>query len=179
MAVPQQPPAAAPTGPPVITHPPGLDSATAASGRTNSPAVATPSAAAPNLNGVAPMILGGTNGQIPPYRPGYPNYPLYAPYSNLHHSPYLPPAVPSPAASPCTIDSRTNRESPLILSNKSMRPATPTNNHNTTSQQMLGSHREHQSALSTRSNSPRGHSPNRERDSYRFVFIFFKFFFFL
>lgn len=69
-------------------------------------------------NGISPMLLHSSQ-----YRPPYPNYPLYAPYSGLPHSPYLPPAVPSPSASP-----RTSRESPMMQQMSkppSLRPPTP------------------------------------------------------
>lgn len=69
-------------------------------------------------NGISPMLL-----HTSPYRPPYSNYPLYAPYSSLPHSPYLPPAVPSPSASP-----RTSRESPMMTQigkTSGIRPPTP------------------------------------------------------
>lgn len=210
--VPQQPQVAAPTGPSAVTHTPHMDSLTVVSARTNSPAVATsatPTVVGPTLNGSLSAPIMSTNGAIPPYRSLYPSYPLYAPYSNLHHSPYLPPAVQSPAASPRTIESRTSRESPLVSSSKSVRPITPSSTNNTnslnqtqptqpglsvvpqsslrevqppttqsqqslqqqnsqSSQQSLATHS--LVAPSARPHSPRGHSPTRERDSYRFVF---------
>lgn len=215
VAVPQTPPVAAPnTGQTPVTHPGlGDHNSTATIGRTNSPAVATSavlSAAAPTLNGTSntmPSMMHGTNGTIPPpyHRTAYPGYPLYTPYSNLHHSPYLPPAVPSPSVSPRTQDSRTNRESPLILSAKPVRPITPNTLNNSIpsvahtqsplsmipgvmppmlssssvgslnnrdpqqhSQISLPLSSQHSSSSTiTRPHTPRGHSPTRERDSYR------------
>lgn len=71
-------------------------------------------------NGISPMLLHAS-----PYRPPYPNYAaLYAPYSGLPHSHYLPPAVPSPSAS----SPRTSRESPMMsqmAKPPSLRPPTP------------------------------------------------------
>lgn len=193
VGVPQPPAATAPTVATPTLHP-SLDSSSAG-GRTNSPAVATSavlSAAAPAANGNSNATTVSTNGGIPAYRSGYPGYPLYAPYSNLHH-PYLPPAVSSPSASPRTVDSRGNRESPLINS-KGMRPLTPNSANNGMSSQMPPSsgipsglasqppsnlrdqqhpHQQHQSQHLTtptsiqKAHSPRGHSPTRERDSYR------------
>lgn len=193
VGVPQPPPATAPTAPTPSVHP-GLDSATA-SCRTNSPAVATSavlSAAAPAANGNSNATITSSNGSLPSYRSGYPGYPLYAPYNNIHHSPYLP-AVPSPSASPRTVDSRTSRESPLINVSKTVRPITPnassngvapittqgplsigsissqTSRDQPTHQQQQQQQQQHNASSIQRAHSPRGHSPNRERDSYRYV----------
>lgn len=205
VGVPSHPPAAtAPTALAPSVHP-GLDSAVGSAGRTNSPAVATSavlSATAPATNGnsnatTVSAVVNGAAG-LGAYRTNYPGYPLYAPYNN---SPYLSPAVISPSASPRTVDSRTNRESPLINHSKGIRPITPTtgnNGHLPTSQhtapslsgittaasQPVPSLRDqsqahqppHPSSLPLqKNNSPRGHSPNRERDSYRYVVLWFSF----
>lgn len=114
VGVPHPPPATAPTALTPSVHP-GLDSAVA-SGRTNSPAVATSavlSAAAPAINGNSNATTVSANGGMNAYRTAYPGYQLYAPYSS---NPYLPPTVLSPSASPRTVDSRINRESPLVNS---------------------------------------------------------------
>lgn len=194
VSMPHPPPAAAPTIAAPSTHS-ALDSSVAASGRTNSPAVATSavlSAVAPAINGNSNATTVSANGGIGPYRQGYAPYALYAPYiaAHMHHSsPYIPPAIPSPSASPRMVDSRSSRESPMITS-KGIRPMTPTTINNGI-QSQLPAHQSvqqtaaHQSASSSSStslrepsqhstplslqkaHSPRGHSPTRERDSYR------------
>lgn len=191
--IPHPPPAAAPTIAAPSAHS-VLDSSVAASGRTNSPAVATSavlSAVAPAINGNSSATTVAANGNMPPYRQGYAPYALYAPYiaAHMHHSnPYIPPAIPSPSASPRTVDSRTNRESPMVNS-KGIRPMTPTTINNgvlsqlsvpqtnaqsgsssssssTTLREQQSS--QHSTSLSIqKAHSPRGHSPTRERDSYR------------
>lgn len=185
------------------------ENASIASGRTNSPAVATSavlSAVAPSVNGNSSATTVSSNGAgIGPYRPGYPPF-LYAPYGNFHHTnPYIPPAISSPSASPRPTDARTNRESNLIAQN-GMRSITPTATaisngissqlpstqcaHSSQQQQMqiqsqplsvtsnlreqsqatTPTHPQHSGSLQMqKSHSPRGHSPNRERDSYRYV----------
>lgn len=191
---PHPPPAAAPTIAAPTTHS-ALDSSVAASGRTNSPAVATSavlSAVAPAINGNSNATTVAANGNMAGYRQGYAPYALYAPYiaAHMHHSnPYIPPAIPSPSASPRTVDSRSNRESPMVNS-KGIRPMTPTTINNgiqsqlpapqtaaqpasSSSSSSSNSLREqqqsqHSAALSLqKAHSPRGHSPTRERDSYR------------
>lgn len=192
VGLPHPPPATAPTALTPSTHP-SLDSST--SGRTNSPAVATSavlSAVAPTANGNSNATTVAANGNIGPYRSAYPPYQLYAPYSPFHHqhhsSPYIQPPIPSPSASPRTVDSRTSRESPLVNNSKGIRPITPTTINNGVSSQlpiaqaaqtMGGSqpmnlreqsliHQTHSAILSLqKAHSPRGHSPTRERDSYR------------
>lgn len=183
VGVPHPVSATAPTAlTPSSVHP-GLDNAVA-TGRTNSPAVATSavlSAAAPATNGNSNATTVSANGGLNAYRTAYPGYPLYAPYSS---SPYLPPTVLSPSASPRTVDSRTNRESPLVNS-KGIRPITPTTVNNngippTSQSTALSSGSQQQQPLNLReqsthltslplqkTHSPRGHSPTRERDSYR------------
>lgn len=167
VGVPHPPPATAPTALTPSGHP-GLDSAVV-SGRTNSPAVATSavlSAAAPATNGNSNATTVSANGGINAYRTAYPGYPLYTPYSS---GPYVSQPVLSSSASPRTVDSRTNRESPLVNS-KGIRPITPTslNNGISTSQtaSSIGSQPLNLRELQ-KTHSPRGHSPNRERDSYR------------
>lgn len=184
--------ATAPTAIAPSIHP-SLDSSTSIAGRTNSPAVATSavlSAAAPAANGNSSATTVSSNGSIGSYRSGYPGYPLYAPYSSFHHTnPYMPSSIPSPSASPRTVDSR-SRESPLVNS-KGIRPMTPTTINNGASHLASGqsqpsmslpisqghvptssSHLREQSTHSAlslqKAHSPRGHSPSRERDSYRY-----------
>lgn len=147
----------------------------------------------PTLNGanvpampslISGMGMGGLglnvamNGGIPPpYRTMYPGYSMYPPYG-MH--PYgLPPAVQPPTVSPRMHDR--SRESPLM--SKSVRPVTPNSNGTSnglqpsplalggsttpTSRESGHSH----SHPASRTHSPRGHSPSRERDNYRFVLI--------
>lgn len=169
IGLPHPPTATAPSAVAPSAHS-NLDSSSA---RTNSPAVAT-SAAPPAANGNV-----STNGALGPYRSGYPGYPLYAPYNTFHHSsPYIPPAVSSPSASPRPVESRQSRESPLVNS-KGLRPITP-NAINNSQQPPIGAsqatnlreqsqsaHLAHTSLSLQKAHSPRGHSPTRERDSYR------------
>lgn len=188
--IPHPPPAAAPTIAAPSAHS-ALDSSVAASGRTNSPAVATSavlSAVAPAINGNSNATTVAANGSIAAYRnQGYAPYALYAPYiaAHMHHgNPYIPPAIPSPSASPRTVDSRSSRESPMVNS-KGIRPMTPTTINNGIQSQLPAPQTAAQSASSSNSlreqqqsqhstplslqkaHSPRGHSPTRERDSYR------------
>lgn len=152
---------------------------------SNAPSV-LPSPAAlslpPALNGPGIPPLMGIGGlplsplTAPPYRAIYSSYGLYSPYG-LHPHPYGIPQtpIPPPALSPRTADTR--RDPSLVLS-KPVRPATPNSNSNAppssqssnnslttpgpNSFHMLGS---------AAANSPRGYSPTRERDSYRFVLM--------
>ncbi|GBP39288.1 Autism susceptibility gene 2 protein [Eumeta japonica] len=83
--------------------------------------------------------------------------PLYAPYAtSLQHSPYLPPAAASPRNSSDTRNSLS--ASPLVAPKtpKGVRPHTP----GSTGAAGAVTHTQHVY-------SPRGHSPTRERDSYR------------
>lgn len=122
-----------PKGPYVVSAAPASTMSSSASAPNHGMFVQANPAIA--LSGAPPMLGGVPNGIAPmlihsPYRTPYPGYPLYAPYSGLPHSPYLPPAVPSPNASPRTIDTRTGREiqsvapSPKVIST-GMRPVTP------------------------------------------------------
>lgn len=122
-----------PKGPYVVSATPASTMSSSASAPNHGMFVQANPAIA--LAGAPPMLGGVPNGIAPmlihsPYRTPYPGYPLYAPYSGLPHSPYLPPAVPSPNASPRTIDARTGREiqpvapSPKVIST-GMRPVTP------------------------------------------------------
>ncbi|XP_031629272.1 autism susceptibility gene 2 protein homolog isoform X3 [Contarinia nasturtii] len=163
-SVPTQSPATLQAVAPAV-HP----SAENSTGRTNSPAVA------PSANGTS-NLTPSSNGGIPsPYR--YPGYPLYAPYGSFHHaSPYPvsapipPPTISSPSASPRTIDSKSSRDYPHVRrispnseksvnsenSEKPVAPAPP----------LSSSLREQTSHSISKSQSPRGHSPSRDRDNY-------------
>ncbi|XP_055297379.1 autism susceptibility gene 2 protein homolog isoform X11 [Sitodiplosis mosellana] len=138
-------------------------------GRTNSPAVA------PAANGTTNVTPVASNGGIPSYR--YPGYPLYAPYGSFHHpssypvtAPIPPPTIPSPSASPRTVDTKPSRDYPHVRrispnsdksanSESSEKPAAP-------APPLSSSLREQTSHSTSKSHSPRGHSPSRERDSY-------------
>lgn len=134
----------------------------------------------PALNGPGIPPLMGLGGlpmsplTAPPYRAIYSPYGLYSPYG-IHSHPYgIPPApIPSPALSPRTADTR--RDPSLVLS-KPVRPVTPNSNSNVppssqsnnNSSTSAGPNSFHLLG-SAAANSPRGFSPNRERDNYRFV----------
>lgn len=209
-------------------HPPNVP--LVSSSHTTSPAVAslgvTP--AAPS-NGAAtttyppPLPMAA----YPQTQPSYP--PLYTPYAPLNHSPYLPPAVPSPShsassrtdlvsqrvilsfhwrphyrfveltteriinpclfplqrgsrASPCTNiskqtigNSATNHNSSTPLSAATTTCVSTITNTVTTANTIVHRDIVACSLAGRNNNSPRGHSPNRERDSYRYfdtLFIF-------
>lgn len=134
----------------------------------------------PTLNGPGMPPLMGLGGMplspltAPGYRPMYPPYGLYSHYG-LHPHPYGIPqtSIPSPALSPRTAETR--RDSSLVLS-KPIRPVTPNSNSNTStsSQSNLNSStpagpNSFHLLGSSANNSPRGFSPTRERDNYRYV----------
>ncbi|XP_028171274.1 proline-rich protein 36-like isoform X3 [Ostrinia furnacalis] len=128
--------------PPVVDSRQPVVSSSELPSRTESPAVSSTLAS----NGFPPpVVYSGTT---------YP--PLYAPYATtLQHSPYLPPA----AASPRNTDTRTSLSaSPLVAPKtpKGVRPHTPGSTGG------AGSAPAH----APLSYSPRGHSPNRERESF-------------
>ncbi|KAF7379685.1 hypothetical protein HZH68_016633 [Vespula germanica] len=193
---PQQRPASPALPPPSLSqqphttipalHPPNVP--LVSSSHTTSPAVA-------NL-GVAPAAPsnGAATTSYPPpipmaaYPQTQPSYPpLYTPYTALNHSPYLPPAVPSPShsassrtdvrgsrASPCTnISKQTIGNNITSHNNTPLSAATTTcvsTITNTVTTANTIAHRDmvacSLSGRNNNNNSPRGHSPSRERDSY-------------
>ncbi|XP_063990304.1 autism susceptibility gene 2 protein-like isoform X3 [Diachasmimorpha longicaudata] len=183
-SLPQQPHTTIPA-----LHPPNVP-LVSSSHNTTSPAVAslgvTP--AAPS-NGAAttsyppslPMAA------YPQSQPSYP--PLYTPYASLNHSPYLSPAVPSPSHSASSrADVRSSRASPHtnsiakpplgnnVTTHNSSTPlsaATTTCVSTITNTVTTANTIAHRDIVTcslagriNNNNSPRGHSPNRERDSY-------------
>ncbi|XP_067211116.1 autism susceptibility gene 2 protein isoform X4 [Linepithema humile] len=191
---PQQRPASPALPPPSLSqqphttipalHPPNVP--LVSSSHTTSPAVASlgvtpaaPSNGAATTSYPPPIPIAA----YPQTQPSYP--PLYTPYTALNHSPYLPPAVPSPShsassradvrgsrASPCTnISKQTIGNNLASHNNTPLSAATTTcvstiTNTVTTANSIA--HRDMVAcSLSGRNNnSPRGHSPSRERDSY-------------
>lgn len=131
----------------------------------------------PTLNGPGMPPLMGLGGMpmsplsAPPYRAMYPSYGLYPTYG-LHPHPYgIPPSpIPSPALSPRTAETR--RDSSLVLS-KPVRPVTPNSNSSVPTSSNNSSTPSGPNSFhllgSAATNSPRGYSPTRERDNYRFV----------
>ncbi|PNF16642.1 hypothetical protein B7P43_G06435, partial [Cryptotermes secundus] len=161
--------------------------------RTGSPAVATPAQSAPNS--YAPLSLAAYPNSHPhPHPHPHPAYPpLYAPYSaTLQHSPYLPQAAASPLPSPCNDSRSTRSPCPIVakqpqhsggsttipavttpvtaasapIATTTTAPAVTT----ATAVVITTTTTSHRDIVTTpivgRSHSPRGHSPNRERDSY-------------
>lgn len=107
---PQQPPQQPHTTIPAL-HPPNAPHVS--SSHTTSPAVANL-----GVTPAAPSNGAATTTSYPPpipmaaYPQTQPSYPLYTPYAALNHSPYLPPAVPSPSHS---VSSRADVVSKIIM----------------------------------------------------------------
>ncbi|XP_060803106.1 autism susceptibility gene 2 protein isoform X2 [Amyelois transitella] len=163
-----------PLGPPISLHPP-INHVESSPATSLAPAIIPPvssgsshSLAPPVVDSRQPIVSSAelpvrsevpainaalsSNGFPPPAPYSSTAYPLYAPYaSSLHHSPYLPPAAASPRN---TADTRASlAASPLVAPKtpKGVRPHTP------------GSTGATHAPISY---SPRGHSPNRERESF-------------
>lgn len=113
----------------------------------------SPGAGSPGIHSGYPLPLSGA----PPYPP-YP--PLYAPYSStLQHSPYLPPRIDPPISS---VGSPVSKQQSVVSGGPMVTTSSAIVTTSTTT-----SHRDIVTTpVINRSHSPRGHSPNRERDSY-------------
>ena len=134
----------------------------------------------PTLNGPGIPPLAGLAGlplsplTAPSYRAIYP-YGIYSPYGIPSHPYGIPPTpISSPALSPRAADTR--RDSSLVLS-KTVRPVTPNSNisaptSSSNNSSTLSGPNSFNLLGSASNSTPRGYSPTRERDNYRFVAVY-------